>query len=118
MDRRTTRRVRRGQTSIDATIDLHGLRQDEARSALFRFIETRLHRGDRTVLIITGKGMKTNHCGNLERRGVLRQMLPRWLTDPALAPHVAGFETSAPHHGGEGAFYVRLKRLRPKRPCP
>ena len=113
IDRKINRRVRRGRLAIDATIDLHGLHQNEARSALFLFIETSLRRGDRTVLIITGKGLKKNQSGNLERRGVLRLMLPRWLTDPALAPHIAGFETSAPHHGGEGAFYVRLKRARP-----
>ena len=104
------RKVRRGQMPIDATIDLHGLHQNEARSALYRFIEARMAQGDRILLIITGKGIKKIGFGQLEQRGVLRHMLPLWLKEPALAPFIAGFETSARQHGGEGAYYVRLKR--------
>ncbi len=104
------RRVRRGQMPIDATIDLHGLHQNEARSALYRFVEARAAYGDRTLLIITGKGLKKTGSGRIEQRGVLRHMLPLWLKEPALAPLIAGFETSARQHGGEGAYYVRLKR--------
>jgi len=107
------RKLRRGQMPIDARIDLHGMRQDEARSALERFIDARVKRGDRTVLVITGKGLKKTGFGAIEQRGVLRHMLPLWLKEPALAPHIAGWEVSAPHHGGAGAYYVRLKRQKP-----
>ena len=109
---RMHRRLRRGQLPIDATIDLHGLRQDEARSALYRFIDARFGRGDRTLLVITGKGLKKAGYGEIVQKGVLRHMLPRWLKEPALAPLIAGWEVSARQHGGEGAFYVRLKRGR------
>ncbi len=37
-------------------------------------------------------------------------MLPIWLNSSALAPLVAGWQVSAQAHGGEGAYYVRLKR--------
>ncbi len=37
-------------------------------------------------------------------------MLPIWLSEPSLAPLIAGWDTSAQNHGGEGAFYVRLRR--------
>ena len=57
---RVRRRLSRGQLPIDATIDLHGMRQSEAHAALNRFILARHHRGDRTVLVITGKGLKKN----------------------------------------------------------
>lgn len=110
LDPKIHRKVRRGQICIDGTIDLHGLHQNEARSALYRFIEARIAYGDRTLLVITGKGMKKTGFGQLEQRGVLRHMLPLWLKEPALAPLIAGFETSARQHGGEGAYYVRLKR--------
>lgn len=106
------RRVRRGQVPIDGRIDLHGLRQSEARSALHRFIAARFAKGDRTLLVITGKGLKKTDPTTVFERGVLRHMLPRWLNEPALAPLIAGYEISAPHHGGEGAYYVRLKRPR------
>jgi len=107
---RMRRRLMRGQLPIDATIDLHGLRQSEAHAALSRFISARYARGDRTLLVITGKGLKKTGYGSIEQRGVLRSMLPIWLSEQALSPMIAGWEVSAQSHGGEGAYYVRLKR--------
>jgi DNA-nicking Smr family endonuclease len=37
-------------------------------------------------------------------------MLPIWLSERALAPLVSGWSTAARGHGGEGAWYVRLRR--------
>lgn len=107
-------RLARGREEIDGTIDLHGMRQSEAHGALIRFIETRFARGDRTVLVITGKGLKKleDDAAVLVERGVLRAMLPFWLTSPDLAPLVSGWDYAAQWHGGDGAFYVRLKRVR------
>ncbi|MGN6102905.1 MAG: Smr/MutS family protein [Devosia sp.] len=110
LEPRLRRRVRRGQIEIDATIDLHGMRQAEARAALERFILARSGRGDRTLLVITGKGLRKTEDYAILDRGVLRAMLPMWLAEPALAPYVAGFDIAAQGHGGEGAFYVRLRR--------
>lgn len=107
---RVKRRLMRGQIEIDGTIDLHGMRQEEARAALQRFVLARIDRGDRTVLVITGKGLKKTEDMQVIDRGVLRSMLPIWLSQPTLAPLIAGWDVSAQGHGGEGAFYVRLRR--------
>jgi len=107
---RIRRRLMRGQLPIDATLDLHGLRQSEAHAVLCRFVAARHARGDRTILVITGKGLKKTGYGSIEQRGVLRTMLPIWLSEPVLAPLIAGWEVSAQAHGGEGAYYVRLRR--------
>lgn len=104
------RKLRRGHIPIDATVDLHGLRQDEAHAALRRFITARHARGDRTVLVVTGKGLKKTGWGQIEQKGVLRYMLPLWLSEKTLSPLVAGWQEAAREHGGEGAVYVRLKR--------
>jgi DNA-nicking Smr family endonuclease len=104
------RRLVRGRIGIDATLDLHGMRQEEARAALGRFVPARVARGDRTLLVITGKGLKKTDDLQILDRGVLRAMLPVWLAEPALAPLVAGWDAAAQEHGGEGAFYVRLRR--------
>jgi DNA-nicking Smr family endonuclease len=101
------RRLARGRTEIDARIDLHGLRVDEARIALNRFVHARLAQGARTLLVITGKGSPDAESG----RGILRTMLPIWLAEPSLAPVVSGFGHAAREHGGEGAFYVRLRNI-------
>lgn len=107
-------RLVRGREEIDGTIDLHGMRQVEAHAALSRFIHARHARGDRTLLVITGKGLKKlgDDAAVIVERGVLRQMLPIWLSEPNLAPMVAGWDVAAQGHGGDGAFYVRLRRER------
>jgi DNA-nicking Smr family endonuclease len=107
-------RLQRGRIDIDGTIDLHGMRQVEAHSALRRFVHARSSRGDRTILVITGKGLKKlgDDAAVIIERGVLRAMLPIWLSEPELSPLVAGWDSAAQGHGGEGAFYVRLRRTR------
>jgi DNA-nicking Smr family endonuclease len=43
---------------------------------------------------------------------VLRRQVPHWLRGPDLRDIVLGFEEAHVTHGGEGALYVRLKRMR------
>lgn len=110
-------RLMRGREQLDGTLDLHGMRQIEAHAALLRFVHARHARGDRTLLVITGKGLKKleDDAAVIVERGVLRQMLPIWLTEPGLAPLVASWDSAAQGHGGDGAFYVRLRRERDHR---
>lgn len=114
LEPRLKRRLNRGQIQIDGTIDLHGMRQAEAHAALTRYIHARSGRGDRTILVITGKGLKKlgDDAAVIVERGVLRAMLPLWLASPELRPLVAGWDIAAQPHGGDGAFYVRLRRPR------
>jgi DNA-nicking Smr family endonuclease len=109
---RLRQKLGRGRVPIDGTLDLHGMRQDEAFAALSRYLASRSRRGDRTILVITGKGLKklNGDPTSIVERGVLRTMLPIWLNSPELSPLVAGWDQSAQHHGGEGAWYVRLRR--------
>jgi DNA-nicking Smr family endonuclease len=106
------KKVRRGRIDIDGTIDLHGMTQPEAREALRRYIGARAARGDRTILVITGKGLKTDndYIAAMSERGILRTMLPIWLSEPGLNHLVSGWSLAARGHGGEGAWYVRLRR--------
>lgn len=106
------KKVRRGRIEIDGTIDLHGMTQAEARETLRRFIGARAARGDRTLLVITGKGAKTenDYIAAMTERGILRTMLPIWLSEPGLSHLISGWSLAARGHGGEGAWYVRLRR--------
>jgi DNA-nicking Smr family endonuclease len=108
LDRRLRQRVVRGRTGIDARIDLHGLTQADAHDALVRFLRMTRAEGARIVLVITGKGMR----GEDPDRGVLRRQVPLWLKSPHLREVVLGLDPAGPAHGGEGAFYVRLRRAR------
>jgi DNA-nicking Smr family endonuclease len=116
LERRKARKLSTGRIEIEGRIDLHGMRQSEAHTALIRFLQRGYVDGRRWVLVITGKGAptRTAHDEKLERegaeRGVLRRNVPRWLAEPELAPIVIGFTTAAIKHGGEGALYVHLRK--------
>jgi DNA-nicking Smr family endonuclease len=100
LGRREKQRVARGRDRIDARLDLHGHTQDEAHSALRRFLQRASAGEARLVLVITGKS------------GVLRQQVPRWLTLPDFRALVISAETAGIRHGGEGALYIRVRRAR------
>jgi len=106
------KKVRRGKIEIDGTIDLHGMTQAEARQTLHRYISARFARGDRTILVITGKGVRNDndYVMAMTERGILRTMLPIWLNEPGLSPMISGWSVAARGHGGDGAWYVRLRR--------
>lgn len=101
--------MRRGRVDLAAKLDLHGLTQIEAEAVLTVFLRRALTEGDRAVLVVTGKGMR--RIGDEDPRpGVLRQRLPEWLAGPALRPIISGYAPAHARHGGEGAYYVFLKR--------
>jgi DNA-nicking Smr family endonuclease len=102
LDKHLARQVRRGRREVDARLDLHGLTQREAHAALARFIGSAAARGDRLVLVITGKGSRGG--------GVLQREVPRWLARPDLARSVVGCEPALARDGGAGALYVHLRR--------
>ncbi len=103
LDARTSERFRKGQIPIEATLDLHGMTQAEAYTALLSFLKRAHGKNYRCILIITGKGK--------ENMGVLRQNLPSWL-----AEHDTVLKTAParPKDGGSGAFYVYLRRNKTK----
>ena len=111
LDRRGRKRVTRGRDPIDARIDLHGKTQSEAHDALARFIRRAQSNSARVVLVVTGKGSGTPRDGERER-GVLRRQVPLWLALPEFRSLIIGFEEAHVAHGGEGALYVRLRRIR------
>lgn len=102
------RRLVRGVVEIDARIDLHGLRQEEAQRRLVAFLQGAQSRGHKLVLVITGKGAPGADA--YAERGVLRRAVPMWLSSPAARTVVVGFETAGPTHGGSGALYVRIRK--------
>jgi len=97
--RRTAQKIKRGKVKIEATIDLHGERLEEAKQIVTNFIDDCLKQGLRLVLIITGKG-----------EGILRDALPDVLDN--WSSQIIAVATAHPNHGGGGAFYVLLRRNR------
>ena len=113
MDRKSFGRMTRGKLEPEARIDLHGMTLAQAHPALNRFILQSQAAGRRLVLVITGKGRRATDDGPIPvRHGVLKHQVPQWLTAPPLGGVVLETRPAHRKHGGEGAYYVYLRRLR------
>jgi DNA-nicking Smr family endonuclease len=111
LDPRLIRRLRRGDFSWQAHVDLHGLTAAEARDAVDRFILESFRTGRRCVLIVHGRGHNSK-----DRTPVLKERLKSWLAHGRIAKVVLAFATARPCDGGAGALYVLLRRERRARP--
>lgn len=121
IERKKARRLAGGKMPIDAVLDLHGMRQQEAHAALVRFLHQSRARKLKFVKIITGKGTAGRYSGagpdqawSEPEPGVLRRQVPLWLAEPGLRELVVGTSTAGPRHGGSGALYVELRRRETK----
>ena len=113
MDNKTFDRMKRGKLKPEGKIDLHGMRRDTAHSTLIRYISAAQTQGKRLVLVITGKGKDRDEPGPIPtQRGVLRNQVPHWLSLPPLAQEVLQVTPAHSSHGGDGAYYVYLRRIR------
>lgn len=114
LDKRTEDRLRSGKMPIDGRIDLHGMTQAQAHRALGFFVREAHGAGKRCLLVITGKGRgeaEPEHWMEQES-GVLRRRVPEWLGQGDLADKVLKVFPAIPRHGGAGAVYVYLRRVR------
>jgi DNA-nicking Smr family endonuclease len=113
LNRQTARKLDKGRLAVEARLDLHGMRQHDAHIALRKFLKTAQGKGQRHVLVITGKGSPRDSSVNVydyEPRGVLRQAVPQWLSDGDLAPLIVNYSEAPQRLGGGGALYVRLRK--------
>lgn len=95
-----TRKLRKGEWSIQGQLDLHGLRSDEARTALGQFIRDAKRMGWRCVRVVHGKGL-----GSPGKEPVLKAKVQRWLVQKN---EVLAFVQAKPSDGGAGALVVLL----------
>ena len=112
MDQKAYGRMKRGKLPVEGRLDLHGLTQNEAERALAAFLARSQARGHRCVLVITGKGGGARQGGEMRETGVLRRMVPIWLNAPANRARILAFDEAQSQHGGGGALYVLMKRVR------
>ena len=100
------RRLRRGEWSIQAQVDLHGHRVDEAREALAGFLRDSVRRGLRCVRVVHGKGL-----GSAGKVPVLKGKVRHWL---AQRDEVIAFCQARGADGGAGAVMVLLRPSSPR----
>ncbi|MEJ6006740.1 Smr/MutS family protein [Paucibacter sp. AS339] len=97
------RKLRRGHWSLQAQLDLHGLRRDQAREALGNFVQDSAKRGLRCVRVVHGKGN-----GSPGREPVLKARVRRWLVQKQ---QVLAFVQARASDGGTGALMVLLQQV-------
>lgn len=99
-----TTKLRRGEWAVQRQIDLHGLRTDEAREALMRFIRAAHQQGIRCVRVVHGKGL-----GSPGKTPVLKGKVQRWLVQKS---EILAYVQATPAQGGAGALMVLLQPMR------
>jgi DNA-nicking Smr family endonuclease len=103
LDMRVEKRLNAGLVEPEARIDLHGHTLAHAETAALTFLKSAHAQGKRVVLVVTGKGNKPDGS-------TIRQQFARWLTWPAIEPFILAARPAAAKHGGDGAYYVLLRR--------
>jgi DNA-nicking Smr family endonuclease len=95
------RKLRLGKYEVDAVLDLHRKTVEQARHEVFEFIRECSRLGVRTVMILHGKGDRS------QQPALLKSYVNKWLPN---LPAVMAFHSAQKHHGGAGAMYVLLKK--------
>lgn len=95
------RKLRRGAWAIQAQIDLHGLRREQAREQLAAFLREADRHGLRCVRVVHGKGN-----GSPGKEPVLKSKVKSWLVQKR---EVIAFTQARASEGGHGALVVLLR---------
>lgn len=99
-----TKRLHRGDFSIQAHIDLHGLGVDDARAAFDNFLKDAVMTGKRAVLVVHGRGLSSPD------RPVLKTKMIEWITRGPWRKWIIAFSSARSFDGGPGASYILLRQ--------
>ena len=105
------KRLSRGMVQPDATVDLHGHTLNSAYAMLDDALGRSIARGDRVILLITGKPPRPD-SERPHARGAIRAAVGDWLHSSRHADSIAAVRGANPRHGGSGALYIVLRRPR------
>lgn len=109
LDASWDRKLARGIVHPDFTLDLHGATLDAAHGRLDHGLTQALAQGARVVLLITGRERPSD---DRRSRGAIRRTFVDWLMAGTHASKIAAIRPAHPRHGGAGAVYLVLRRVR------
>ena len=96
------KRLHRGEYSIQAFVDLHGLLAEDAKEVFEKFLKWAVTTGKTGVLIVHGRGLSS------PSEPVLKRKVVEWMTHGPLRKWVAAYASARICDGGAGATYVLL----------
>ncbi len=97
------RRLHRGDYSIQAFVDLHGLLVEDAKEVFEKFLKWAVTTGKTGVLIVHGRGLSS------PSEPVLKKKVVEWVTRGSWRKWVAAYSSARRCDGGAGATYVLLR---------
>jgi DNA-nicking Smr family endonuclease len=99
-----TKRLHRGDFSIQAHLDLHGLGVENAKNAFDKFFKDAITTGKGALLIVHGRGLSS------PAEPVLKTKVVEWLTCGPWRKWVVAFTSARSFDGGAGATYVLIRQ--------
>ncbi|AJP74511.1 DNA mismatch repair protein MutS [Sphingomonas hengshuiensis] len=103
------RRLSRGLVAPESAVDLHGHNLASAYDRLDRGLDEAVRRGDRVLLLVTGKPPRAE-SERPHARGAIRAAVGDWLASSRHSDRIAAVRGAHPRHGGSGALYIILRR--------
>ena len=95
-------------------IDLHGYTIEEANKAIEQFIQKCFDENVTKIIVITGKGLRSNNIENpylSKDLSILKYSVPEFIeNNKSLTQFIIETTDAKIEDGGSGAFYIYLKR--------
>ena len=111
LDASWDRKLGRGAVIPDSSLDLHGHTLASAHALLDQGLDRAIRRGDRVLLLVTGKPPRPE-SERPHARGAIRAAVADWLAGSRHADAIAAVRGAHPRHGGQGALYLVFRRPR------
>ena len=96
------------------SLDLHGFSLDEANKEIDHLIRQSYKNGTNKLIIVTGKGLHSEHEKDpyvSKDLGILRYSVPEYIkNNNELMSMIYEIKTADIEDGGNGAFYIYLKK--------
>ncbi len=107
--------IKKGSFHIDKKIDFHGKSLLESEEQFNNTIIESYSRGQRCLLFVTGKGLfkSKNYKESYKPKlyhGIIRASFIEWARSKKISKYILSFEQASIEHGGDGAFYVYLRK--------
>ena len=94
--------IKSGKFKVQSKLDLHGFSLKEAETLFFEFLKKSFNSKKRNILVISGKGERG--------KGKIKLSIPVWISSSSLSHLIHFYSLAAPKDGGNGAYYIRLRK--------
>ena len=111
----TNKMLKKGQIKINKKIDLHGKNLLESEKEFKQTVLECYKNQKRCILFVTGKGLYKQYHNNPNNNpklfyGKIREAFLKWVNQKEYAKYILSVNRASNEHGGDGAFFVYLRK--------